>query len=113
MSKLQGKKLFLLDMDGTIYLDNDLFDGTVEFLQYVREIGGRYLFLTNNSSKSVEKYIEKLAGMGISSTEEDFMTSVNATIHHLKQKHYHRIYVSAQQGRPGTLKSVHAYIAVL
>ena len=26
MSKLSEKKLFLLDMDGTIYLDNNLFD---------------------------------------------------------------------------------------
>ena len=46
-------------MDGTIYLDNDLFDGTIEFLEYVKAIGGRYIFMTNNSSKSVEKYIEK------------------------------------------------------
>ena len=35
MSKLNEIKLFLLDMDGTIYLDNDLFDGTLEFLDYV------------------------------------------------------------------------------
>ena len=45
---LIGKRLFLLDMDGTIYLDEQLFDGTVDFLRYVREIGGKYLFLTNN-----------------------------------------------------------------
>ena len=55
---LQGKRLFLLDMDGTIYLDDCLFDGTVDFLDYVRQIGGKYLFLTNNSSRSVEAYID-------------------------------------------------------
>ena len=43
MSKLKEKKLFLLDMDGTIYLDDDLFDGTLDFLDYVKEIGGRYI----------------------------------------------------------------------
>ena len=47
---LSDKKLFLLDMDGTLYLDNDLFDGTIDFLTHVRENGGRYLFVTNNSS---------------------------------------------------------------
>ena len=57
MSNLKDKRLFLLDMDGTIYLDNDLFDGTLDFLDYVKEIGGRYIFMTNNSSKSVDKYI--------------------------------------------------------
>ena len=53
MSSLKDKKLFLLDMDGTIYLDDHLFDGTLDFLEYVKKIGGRYMFLTNNSSKSV------------------------------------------------------------
>lgn len=89
---LRDKRLFLLDMDGTIYLDDDLFDGTLDFLQYVRQIGGRYMFLTNNSSKSVEKYIEKLARLGIPSTADDFLTSTNATIVHLQQKCYRKIY---------------------
>ena len=92
MSNLKDKKLFLLDMDGTIYLDNDLFDGTMDFLEYVKSIGGRYMFLTNNSSKSVDKYIEKLAGLGIESTAEDFLTSVNATVLYLKKKDYKKIY---------------------
>lgn len=92
MGSIKDKKLFLLDMDGTIYLDQTLFDGTLDFLRYVKQIGGRYIFLTNNSSKSVDKYIEKLASMGINSTEDDFLTSTNATIVYLKQKNYKKIY---------------------
>jgi len=92
MSNLKNKKLFLLDMDGTIYLDNDLFDGTLDFLDYVKSIGGRYVFLTNNSSKGVDKYIEKLEKMGIKSTADDFLTSTDATILHLKEKEYKKIY---------------------
>ena len=80
MPQLSQKKLFLLDMDGTIYLDNDLFPGTIPFLSRVREIGGRYLFLTNNSSRSVSAYVEKLGKLGIETTAEDFLTSVNALI---------------------------------
>ena len=92
MTDLKQIRLFLLDMDGTIYLDDDLFDGTLDFLNYVRSVGGRYMFLTNNSSKSVDKYIEKLAKFDIESTKEDFLTSTNATIVHLKKKDYHKIY---------------------
>ena len=92
MNSLKDKRLFLLDMDGTIYLENDLFDGTLDFLEYVKSIGGRYIFLTNNSSKSVEKYIEKLAALGIESTAEDFLTSTNATVLYLKKKDYKKIY---------------------
>ena len=92
MSDLKNKKLFLLDMDGTIYLDNELFDGTMDFLEYVKSIGGRYMFLTNNSSKSVDKYIEKLAGLGITATADDFFTSTSATVHYLNKKDYKKIY---------------------
>ena len=66
MKTLKDKRLFLLDMDGTIYLDNDLFDGTLDFLAHIRSIGGRYMFLTNNSSKSVDKYIESWQSSGFS-----------------------------------------------
>ena len=89
---LKDIKLFLLDMDGTIYLDNDLFDGTLDFLDFVKKSGGRYIFLTNNSSKSVNKYIEKLASLGIESTRDDFLTSTDATIWHLKKKNHKLIY---------------------
>ena len=93
MNNLKNKKLFLLDMDGTIYLDNKLFDGTLDFLKYVKSIGGKYIFLTNNSSKGVEKYIEKLESLGIHSTEDDFLTSTDATILYLSKKNYKKIYV--------------------
>ena len=92
MNRLKHLKLFLLDMDGTIYLDNDLFEGVTDFLAYIKQIGGKYLFLTNNSSKSVDKYIEKLANLGIPSTAEDFLTSVDATVLHLQKKNYKKIY---------------------
>ncbi len=89
---LADKKLFLLDMDGTIYLDEQLFDGTLDFLRYVKQIGGRYLFLTNNSSRSVDKYIEKMHRLGIEAVKEDFLTSVDATVPRLKEKNYRKIY---------------------
>lgn len=80
---LRDKRLFLLDMDGTIYLDDRLFDGTVDFLHYVRRIGGRYLFLTNNSSRSVAAYVEKMWRLGIETQPRDFLTSVDALIAYL------------------------------
>jgi len=82
--RLRRKRLFLLDMDGTLYLDETLFDGAAEFLRHVRESGGRYLFLTNNSSKSGEAYVEKMRRLGVAAEREDFLTSVDATIAHLR-----------------------------
>lgn len=86
MLKLKDKKFFLLDMDGTIYLDNDLFDGTLDFLSEVKRKGGKYLFVTNNSSKSSDAYVKKLRGIGIEASEEEFLTSTDATILYIKNK---------------------------
>lgn len=84
---LANKKLFLLDMDGTLYLDDNLFDGVPDFLAAVKARGGRYLFLTNNSSRGVEDYVKKLRRLGIEAASEDFLTSVHAAIHVLKKEY--------------------------
>ena len=75
--KLSEKKLFLMDMDGTLYLSDDLFDGSKEFLDRVRESGGRYVFLTNNSSRGTWSYMEKMARLGIETDAEDYLTSAD------------------------------------
>ena len=84
---LRSKKLFLFDMDGTLYLGNRLYDFTLELLSTLRATGRQYLFMTNNSSKSVEDYVKKLNTMGITATREDFMTSSQATAYYLHKHH--------------------------
>lgn len=91
-------------MDGTIYLDNELFCGTLEFLEYVKHVGGRYIFLTNNSSKSVDKYVEKLHSLGIQSTPDDFLTSTNASVLYLKKQSYKKIYAFGTESFKEQLK---------
>lgn len=84
---LKNKKLFLLDMDGTVYEGARLFDGVNEFLDYVEQIGGRYIFITNNSSRSVKDYVKKLLNMGVKVTEDNFFTSSQATALYLLEHH--------------------------
>ena len=84
---LRSKKLFLFDMDGTLYLGNRLYDFTLELLDTLKKTGRNYLFMTNNSSKSVEDYVKKLEKLGISATREEFMTSSQATAFYLHKHH--------------------------
>jgi HAD superfamily hydrolase (TIGR01450 family) len=84
---LKSMKLFLFDMDGTLYLGNRLYDFTIELLDTIKANGGKYLFMTNNSSKSVTDYIKKLHNLGIEATREDFMTSSQATAFYLHKYH--------------------------
>lgn len=91
---LRSKKLYLFDMDGTLYLGDRLYDFTIELLEMLKATGRKYLFMTNNSSKSVEDYIKKLAKLGIPATRDDFITSSQATAYYLKQHHWgQKIYV--------------------
>ena len=72
---LKNIELFLLDMDGTIYLDDDVFDGTYEFLDKIRNQNKKYIFLTNNSSKDKIEYLNKLNKLKIPASEENIFTS--------------------------------------
>lgn len=92
--RLRQIRLYLFDMDGTLYLGNRLYDFTPRLLETIKATGRRYLFMTNNSSKSVEDYIKKLAALGIHATRDDFITSSQATSWYLKAHYpHHKPYV--------------------
>ena len=86
-SRLRDKTLYLFDMDGTIYRENDLFDGIIEMLAKIKKKGGRYAFITNNPSKSLRDYMQKLMNMGITDIDEsNFFSSAQAASMIMKEK---------------------------
>lgn len=83
---IKDTKLFLFDMDGTLWLGNQLYPFTKELLSVIRQTGRNYMFMTNNSSKSAKDYVKKLDKLGIEGGKEsDFISSSQATFHYLKQ----------------------------
>ena len=74
-SMIKEKKLFLLDIDGTVALGSELLPGAADFLYTVKENGGIFRFLTNNSSKAARDYVEQFHDWGIETTEEEFITA--------------------------------------
>lgn len=87
ISILRRKHLWLFDMDGTIYEEERLFDGTIDLLNYIHSIGGRYVFITNNSSKSIDDYLTKVKRLGIDASEDNFFTSAQSAELYLKKHH--------------------------
>ncbi len=84
---LKGKKLFILDMDGTFYLGDRLIPGSLEFLKILGEKGIDFLFFTNNSSRNGQFYKKKLAGMGCFVEEDSIVTSGDVTIRFLRENY--------------------------
>lgn len=79
------KKLYIFDMDGTIYLGDRVFDFAVRFLKRLQRSGRKVLFFTNNASHSGEFYLEKLTRLGFSPRADEIMTSGDVTIEFLKR----------------------------
>ena len=91
---IQNTACFLFDLDGTVYLGDHLLPGVEELLKYLDEISTPYFFLTNNSSRSREDYVKKLAGYGLIVDRERIYSSGIATAIYLKkQKPSARIYL--------------------
>lgn len=94
LSSLQKIKFYLLDLDGTLYMGTSVFPFTVNLLQAFKQRGIKYLFMTNNSSKSAEDHAKKLRNLGINADMYDFITSSQATAYYLNEKYPHaKLYV--------------------
>jgi ribonucleotide monophosphatase NagD (HAD superfamily) len=75
MHKLENKEsidkfvsqvdIFLLDCDGVLWRGNEVIDGIRETLKYLRKLGKRIFFVTNNASKSRKNYQKKFQSLGI------------------------------------------------
>jgi len=82
--RLARVKCFLLDMDGTFYLDNQLLEGALRFIDTLRIQNKDFLFLTNNSSKSRHQYAEKINKLGLPLPDDKVFTSGEATAVYLR-----------------------------
>lgn len=76
---IKDKKLFIFDMDGTVYLGDTVFPYAVEYIKRLRAEGKRVLFFTNNASRSPEVYLERLGKMGFEPSSDEIMTAGDVT----------------------------------
>jgi len=107
MSELFNVKGFLLDMDGTFYLGDQLLPGALEFLDFLDGRAIPFMFLTNNSSKSKLEYQQKLISMGVKPHQAQVYTSGDATGSYLsKDPLVRKAYVVGTQGLIDTFNSL-------
>ena len=82
---IKDKKLYIFDMDGTIYLGGRPFDFAKRFIKNLRASGRRVLFFTNNASHTSPFYLKKLERLGFEPGENEIMTSGDVTLEFLKR----------------------------
>lgn len=85
---LKKKKLFLFDIDGTLGVGDTLYPGSAQLLAHIAHTGGKSYYITNNSTKSGQDYVEKFRrAFRLETTEDLFITSGYMTLRFL-QEHY-------------------------
>ena len=78
---------YVFDLDGTIYLGDELLPGAQRLIRKLRELSKRVVFLSNNPTKDPEMYAEKLTGMGIETPASDIVNTVVSMTRWLSQNH--------------------------
>jgi HAD superfamily hydrolase (TIGR01450 family) len=78
---------YIFDLDGTIYLGDELLPGAKRLILKLRDLGKRVVFLSNNPTKDPEMYAEKLTGMGIETPASDIVNTVVSMTRWLSQNY--------------------------
>ena len=97
-SGLDNIDAVFLDLDGTIYLGGELIPGALEFLKRCDEKGVKRYFLSNNSSRSVQQYVEKLHRLDIPANEEDVLLSTHDLLSWLKNEQITQTWLIGTEG---------------
>ncbi|MEI6157822.1 MAG: hypothetical protein WCP87_05595, partial [Atribacterota bacterium] len=66
---------FIIDMDGVIYRGKQPIPGSREFILFLRERKAKIAFFSNNSTITSDQFIQKLTGMDIIATKNEFVSS--------------------------------------
>ncbi len=83
---LAAVDLFIFDLDGVVYLGNEPVPGARETLEALQAAGKKVYYVTNNSTKTREKFREKLFSMGIEVRKAQVITSASATVQYLHER---------------------------
>jgi len=78
---------YVFDLDGTIYLGDELLPGAERLILKLRELGKRVIFLSNNPTKDPEMYAEKLTDLGLETPTDEIVNTVVTMTQWLLQNH--------------------------
>lgn len=78
--------LFLVDLDGTIYRGKDTIASGVRFIHRIKEAGKECLFLTNNTTRTPQMVVDKLAHHGVKTDVSHIYTPNMATVSYILEQ---------------------------
>ena len=100
---MKNYRLFLIDLDGTIYRGKETIASGVRFIKRLEEAHKDYLFLTNNTTRTPQMVVDKLKTHGVATDTAHIYTPCMATISYIlkcqkKQTNKIGVYLIGQIG---------------
>ena len=100
------KKTFIFDMDGVVYRDMEPIQSAIDAIKFLRTLGKKTIFMTNNATKTRESFAEKLENMGLPTPPSDIFTSAYIAAEALAKEYPNgKAYVVGEQGLKTAMKS--------
>ena len=87
MRTFEKTKYFIIDMDGTFYLGDNMIPGSDEFIKRVKETGRDFCFFTNNSSNSVRLCCDRLKKIGFPVPDEKVVLSSDVAVDYINRNY--------------------------
>lgn len=97
LSSLKNKKIFFIDRDGTLTLDNSKIDGTDNFIAALKKKGKKFYVVTNNSSRTPQGHLEVLNKAGLDISSKNILVSTQAAVEYFKENKIKRIFYLANK----------------
>lgn len=86
MFNFSAIKAVLFDLDGVLYIGNQLIPGALAAVAQLRKAGIAVRFVTNTSTLSLDSLQQKLNRLGFNTVPEEIISAPQATIQHLKKQ---------------------------
>lgn len=97
LKQIADKRVFFLDNDGTLSLNNQLIPGAIELIEMLKKKGKKFYILTNNSSKTKFQHAAGLKKLGLNLEADDVLVSLDSCIAHLQANKINKIFALASK----------------
>jgi 4-nitrophenyl phosphatase len=85
MQAFTNIRALIIDMDGVLWHGTEPMAGLIDFFDTLYKLNIRFILATNNASLTPEQYVDKLAKMGVTVTQDQILTSGTATALYLSK----------------------------
>ena len=108
-----SKQCFIFDMDGTIYLGENVFPAAMTFIRQLRAAGKRVVFYTNNASRSPARYVERLSRLGFDPTPDEILTEDSSSLTSQQAELIARLNACSPKDKETALRLLSVYLQSL